>query len=609
MRTTKTLSFLFTLLLAMCTLSASAQGDVLNATFDDLNGKGGNDGTWGGVISSMPKEPYTSQGWKFSHPKAGKQCVILGTAQKKGKLTTPELHNLKGNANVTFRAGAWKGDATQITLSVVGGGSISPNTIEITKENFKDCTATITGGSSTTRLVIESQKDAKNRFFIDDIVISNVGTTPPPNVPALTEVSSLSGLRALTTPTEVRLTLSEEKAPVVNAVKEGDVYVSNNEGAVVFRNFLTNDKGWNPTKGGKLVGTIVARYEWKDGMPTLVATERSSAHAILCPAGQTPPYLNTATLSECVSKVEHRGTAVQFDQAQVKTKEGKLYLHTTQVEEIAVADLFSTLAELGTPEEIAGRNYQITAIVGGTDDTHTQLIPLEATEMTYKLSLDETKDNLAQLQANEGRLVDISIQRGLVAGMWNALTLPFSLTNEDIEELLHAQVAQFESYDSQTRTLKLARTDEMKAGEPYLVLPTENMTTINVQGVRLTATLNNVEKNGVTFKGFYAPETLTANDKTAIFIGRNNLLHYPNTTASLKAFRAYFRMPQGSLLAPKRISIDGISSTLTVIENIQVTEEETVAPIYTLSGQRITLPYEQLTPGVYLSKGKKIVIR
>ena len=50
------------------------------------------------------------------------------------------------------------------------------------------------------------------------------------------------------------------------------------------------------------------------------------------------------------------------------------------------------------------------------------------------------------------------------------------------------------------------------------------------------------EDEAVTFTGSYSPVSLSANDKSKLFMGAENELYYPNDAMSIGAFRAYFQL-------------------------------------------------------------------
>jgi hypothetical protein len=101
----KSLRFLTTMLLLAVFGTVSAQNIVFKETFDQVDGEGGNDGTWAGVNTGSTITT-DNVGWTFEKQKKGDKCVILGSTNAGGKAITPEI-NVTGNGTLTFRAGAW----------------------------------------------------------------------------------------------------------------------------------------------------------------------------------------------------------------------------------------------------------------------------------------------------------------------------------------------------------------------------------------------------------------------------------------------------------------------------------------------------------------------
>ncbi|WP_027380950.1 T9SS type A sorting domain-containing protein [Chryseobacterium daeguense] len=150
---------------------------VFSATFDDVTGTGGNDGSWSGSVAGSGftdgSTSYTTGGaWTFAKVYKGNQCLKVGTSSLKGTVTTPTI-NLTGNGTLTFRAGAWNGANELTTLNVSAtGATLSVPSVTLTKGAFGSYTVNITGATGAVTLTFEGSTAANNRFFIDDIVVS-----------------------------------------------------------------------------------------------------------------------------------------------------------------------------------------------------------------------------------------------------------------------------------------------------------------------------------------------------------------------------------------------------------------------------------------------------
>ena len=168
-------------LLLMCfvmALVANSQDIILNATFEDCTGTGGNDGTWSGnTVSGAIPSSYTDAGWTFVKGTLASQCLKFGTGSLKGSVETPMLAGIAGFDGVlTFRAGAWNGKNEKLGLYIYLDGSVI-DSVTMVKASFQDYTVNFTGATNSSKIKIESQVDGNNRFFIDDIKVVKVASS------------------------------------------------------------------------------------------------------------------------------------------------------------------------------------------------------------------------------------------------------------------------------------------------------------------------------------------------------------------------------------------------------------------------------------------------
>ena len=141
---------------------------VFYESFDECDGTGGNDGLWSNSIASSSFLP-DNEGWESTNKYGANQCARFGTGKVSGEATTPEIA-LNGEATLTFRAGAWKGDATTMTLSATSG-TLETSSITIPNESFEDFTINVTGTGSLTITFATSK-----RFFLDEVKITKAKT-------------------------------------------------------------------------------------------------------------------------------------------------------------------------------------------------------------------------------------------------------------------------------------------------------------------------------------------------------------------------------------------------------------------------------------------------
>ena len=141
-------------------------------TFDMMEGTGGNDGLWSGNVGSASANESDLVGWTFENTYKGNGCVKLGTSSKLGSITTPAL-GLDGDATLTFRAGAWNGDNTTLSLSITGGGALTETSVEMQNNQFTEYSINITNGAANTKITFEGADADDSRFFLDDVKVDN----------------------------------------------------------------------------------------------------------------------------------------------------------------------------------------------------------------------------------------------------------------------------------------------------------------------------------------------------------------------------------------------------------------------------------------------------
>lgn len=175
----KSLRLMTTMLLLAVFGMVSAQTVVFKETFDKTTGTGGNDGIWSG-ISAQGDIQYDGAEWTLTNPKGGDKCITVGANKKGGTAITPEI-NLTGNGTLTFKAGAWEKDKTGLKLSV-NNAELDQTQITLTKGAFTDYTVQITNATAPIQITFESAVPSKNRFFLDEVVVTSASETPETNI-------------------------------------------------------------------------------------------------------------------------------------------------------------------------------------------------------------------------------------------------------------------------------------------------------------------------------------------------------------------------------------------------------------------------------------------
>lgn len=155
-------------------------------SFDKAKGKGGNDGDfkngsdkWDSSITDNPEWALTGSAY------LAKQCVRIGKSSSGlSSLTSPAI-SVKGDATLTFKAGAWKGKKTIGAVEVtVSNGLLSYNgteektqTIDIPDGAWGDFEMSIKGATDGLTLKFANVNASGNMFYLDEVKITQPKVT------------------------------------------------------------------------------------------------------------------------------------------------------------------------------------------------------------------------------------------------------------------------------------------------------------------------------------------------------------------------------------------------------------------------------------------------
>lgn len=169
------------------------------------------------------------------------------------------------------------------------------------------------------------------------------------------------------------------------------------------------------------------------------------------------------------------------------------------------------------------------------------------------LALDEDDDNDAISDGTYSGTICVNMTRSLTSASYNTICLPFALNNAQLEEIFGAgyDLRAFVSSSLEEDVLSLTFSDALdalEAGKPYLLKPSANVTNPSFEGVTIAATspVDQTSDTYISFHGTYAPTELTGGNRNLLFLGADNELFWPATTANIKGFRAYFEVKGGA---------------------------------------------------------------
>ena len=284
-----------------------------------------------------------------------------------------------------------------------------------------------------------------------------------------------------------------------------------------------------------------------------------------------------------------------------------------------------------------------------------------------ELYLYDDQDNTTVLANSVGQTVNVTLQgRTLYKdGSWNTLCLPFGLTDGDTDSghsaanggrdgviltgtlLEGAEIMGFDhaTFHSSTGTLEMifVQDHEVRAGEPLLVRwtkaagydeatpETRDLKNPVFTGVTITAEepqTSDYVTSDAAFVGTFGPVNIYTAEKTNLYLGADNTLHYPwaegMTFFNVNACRAYFHLKNGLTAGePTSQSESGIRAFVLNFgdSSEQTGIKETIYPTpgstsawegsaeewYSLDGRRIN--GKPTAHGLYINNNRKIVIK
>ena len=228
------------------------------------------------------------------------------------------------------------------------------------------------------------------------------------------------------------------------------------------------------------------------------------------------------------------------------------------------------------------------------------------------IALDEEKDNVIE---TEGK-ANVTLRRTLYDDGWNTLCLPFSLSEAQAKLAFGDGVELRELEKVESTTLIFRPVTSLTAGIPCLIRPSRvaednTYTFSDVQTTVVTADSRAKDAVGgaISFTGIYSPVDVTGwadSHKYVAFLGAGNKFFRALSGKPMKAFRAFFIVPETTSVAAVKAVIDG---TTTAIGELNVDGDKTGGRVYNLNGQCVGTSLDGLQPGIYIQNGKKIVVK
>ena len=231
-----------------------------------------------------------------------------------------------------------------------------------------------------------------------------------------------------------------------------------------------------------------------------------------------------------------------------------------------------------------------------------------------EITLDENGDNMVEAAEN----VNVTLKRTLYGdGGWNTLCVPFTLTEAQTKAAFGADVELRELESVAGNTLTFKKVNSVTANVPCLIKLSEayakdtyTFTGVNTVAAKVDDFGSDKVNAAISFIGIYSSKDVTewateGKDYVA-YLGANNTFFKAKAGTKMKAFRAFFVIPENTPASAVKAVIDG---NATGIEDLVIDGVKANGRVYNLNGQYVGNSLNGLQSGIYIQNGKKIVVK
>lgn len=216
----------------------------------------------------------------------------------------------------------------------------------------------------------------------------------------------------------------------------------------------------------------------------------------------------------------------------------------------------------------------------------------------------------AKIKEYDKTAVHFKLKRSFVADdTWYTICLPFNVAQKQLVEVFGGENVELRTFDHMKGTVMYFKpVYDLAAGVPYLIKPNKNLDNLLFENVKIDMAAHpdlQVGADGYFMKGTYQATELNP-DGTNLFLGDNNTFFRPSENDHrMKGTRVYFIIP--------RKAVDQVLSydTETIVDGIvdvEVNSQSNSQKVYNINGVYVGDNLRNLTPGVYIVDGKKVVV-
>lgn len=216
----------------------------------------------------------------------------------------------------------------------------------------------------------------------------------------------------------------------------------------------------------------------------------------------------------------------------------------------------------------------------------------------------------AKIKEYDQTAVHFKLKRSFVADdTWYTICLPFNVAQKQLVEVFGGKKVELRTFHHmEGMVMYFKSVENLEAGVPYLIKPNKNLDNLLFENVKIDMAAHpdlQVGADGYFMKGTYQATELNP-DGTNLFLGDNNTFFRPSENDHrMKGTRVYFIIPRKAV--GKVLSYD----TETIVDgivNVEVNSQSNSQKVYNINGVYVGDNLQNLTPGVYIVSGKKVVV-
>ena len=216
----------------------------------------------------------------------------------------------------------------------------------------------------------------------------------------------------------------------------------------------------------------------------------------------------------------------------------------------------------------------------------------------------------AKIKEYDQTAVHFKLKRSFVADdTWYTICLPFNVARQQLVDVFGGENVELRTFHHmEGMVMYFKSVENLEAGVPYLIKPNKNLDNLLFENVKIDMAAHpdlQVGADGYFMKGTYQATELNP-DGTNLFLGDNNTFFRPSENDHrMKGTRVYFIIP--------RKAVDQVLSydTETIVDGIvdvEVNSQSNSQKVYNINGVYVGDNLRNLTPGVYIVSGKKVVV-